>query len=243
MNLKERFQTPVLNDTIILRLLVLNRSIFTDVQEIDRVEIYVFDPTLRTEDNHHGKRLVQTITPVTQNETGQYSVETILADPQYVIGKYSDVWYLNFRDYQASTVEQYFQIYADQWFTTPTPLVYDFSFSFIPNRMVQGENKYIQITVTPNVPRASDLVRFYEGLVANSELFISIEQACGPCVPQEEDLRLIVDHVPVIEREKNKAFYKIDTEDMDCGIYNVFFTLCFGGNKYISTKNQLQIFK
>lgn len=239
---KERFQTPVVNDAVSLRLLVLNRQSFANVQEVDRVEIFTFDPTLKTEENPHGKRLVETVTDIAQDDTGMYSILVTLSDTKYVIGKYSDVWHLNFRDDQVSTIEQYFQVYPDMWFTTPTPLVYDFSFRFQPNRMVQGENKYIQITVTPNVPKASDLVRFYEGLVADSELYVSIEQSCGPCVPKEQDLRLVVDKDLVVQREKNHAFYKIDTTDLDCGIYNVWFQLQFGGNTYISEKNQLQVY-
>ena len=76
-----------------------------------------------------------------------------------------------------------------------------------------------------------------------SDLKISIEQACGNCLSDEQDLRLIVDKELVQSREKRYGYYKLDTTEMDCGIYNVWFQLEFGGNVYISDKMQLQIYE
>ena len=61
-------------------------------------------------------------------------------------------------------------------------------------------------------------------------------------MPQEEDLRLIVDKEPVTYREKRYGYYQIDTADMEVGIYDVWFELDLGDNVYISERNQLQIF-
>jgi hypothetical protein len=135
-----------------------------------------------------------------------------------------------------------FQVYPQLWYSSPIPIVHDFQFFFQPNRMRFGENKWIMIEVVPNVPRATDLARYYENIVISSNLNVSIEQACGPCLPAEEDLRLVVDSQPTEFKEKNRAYYRIDTTTLECGIYNIWFTLFFGGNTYISPKNQFQIY-
>ena len=140
------------------------------------------------------------------------------------------------------SIQQFFDIIPDLWYTTPIPVVYDFEFKFQPNRLRQGSRQYLIIEVIPNVPRASDLKTYYENLSIVSQISISIEQSCGPCLPKEEDLRLVVDCEPVPIREKRFAYYQLDTCEMDCGIYNVWFKLEFGENIYVSDKSQLQIY-
>jgi hypothetical protein len=75
-------------------------------------------------------------------------------------------------------------------------------------------------------------------------LKISIELNCGDCLPKEKDLRTIVDEELVDYREKRHGYFQLDTEalDMDCGIYDVWFTLEIGGNKYISDRMHIQIY-
>jgi hypothetical protein len=48
----------------------------------------------------------------------------------------------------------------------------------------------------------------------------------------------------VEHRHDSEGYYFLDTMvlDMDCGIYDVWFELEFGENKYISEPLQLQIF-
>ena len=71
---------------------------------------------------------------------------------------------------------------------------------------------------------------------------MSIELACGNCVPAEQDLRLIVDRSLVDYREKGYGYYFLDTTDYDEGIYNMWFTLSFGENVFVSDKNSFQIY-
>jgi hypothetical protein len=54
--------------------------------------------------------------------------------------------------------------------------------------------------------------------------------ACGQCVPAEEDLRLVIDRELVDNREKNVAYYFLDTTDMDEGIYDVWFEINYREN-------------
>jgi hypothetical protein len=92
------------------------------------------------------------------------------------------------------------------------------------------------------VPKGTDLGRYYENLIINSNVKISLELNCGNCVPTEEDLRLVLDQVSMDYREKNFAYYQLDTTDLDVGIYNAWFTLEIGDNIYISDRMNLQIF-
>ena len=240
---KERFQNPVCGDTVILRLFVFNSNNLANVDSITKVEIFFLDPAEVSDTNKDGRRLIQEFTTVQQDDVGKYFIEITASSPEYTIGKYIDVWHLEFIGEDCpATVQNNFQLYPQLWYTSPVPVVHDFSFTFRPNRIRSGEKRYIIIEITPNVPRATDLARYYENLAIVSDLKISMEMNCGDCVPQEQDLRLIFDKESVTMREKRLGYFQIDTADMDCGIYNVWFQLELGGNVYISDKQQLQIF-
>ncbi len=94
------------------------------------------------------------------------------------------------------------------------------------------------------MPRSSDLERYYTNLAMASPVRISVEKACGECVPKEKDLRVVVDKAPVEFRRDSEGYYFLDTVelDMDCGIYNVWFELEFGESTYISDNLQLQVY-
>lgn len=240
--MKQRNQNPVVGDDIELRLFTFNSNASADVTEIEKVDIYYLDPAMVSAENSDGRRLVESHTDITQEDTGRYLITPSLIGPTYVIGKYLDIWHVKFEsDEPATTIEQNFSIYPDLWITAPVPLIYDFSFRFRPNKITKGSKRYIIIEVTPNVPKSSDLEKYYNNLAIVSDLSISIEQACGDCMPQEQDLRLIVDAQPVDYREMKYGYYFLDTTDLDCGIYNIWFTLNLGTNIYVSEKNQLQI--
>lgn len=246
MATKERFQNPTGDDSVTLRLFTFNANNPRSVQSIDKVEIYFLDPTEVTDINKDGRRLISTVeaADVTADAEGEYSVEVTLTKILYPIGNYIDIWTATFEDdeYCQAAIENSFQIYPNLWFTTPIPIVYDFNFFFRPNRMASGSKRYIIAEVVPNVPRGSDLVRYYENLAIVSDLKISIEQICGDCVPKESDLRLVVNRESVDYREKRFGYFMLDTTDMDIGLYNVWFELAMGDTVFVSEKNQLQIF-
>lgn len=247
---KERYQNPVVGDTLRLRLHVFNFNAPAPVT-VQQVDIYFLDPFNKSEDNPDGRRLVQSITDMTQvisDDVGEYYLDVSLDSPQYVIGKYFDVWTAQFSsndvDEVATTSAHPFMIYPNLWYTTPVPVVYDFSFHFQPNKLRRGSIQYVMIEVVPNVPRANDLQQYYENLAIVADLKISMEQSsCGNCVPEEQDLRMILDEEPVDYREKRWGYYKLDTTEMEIGIYNVWFRLDFGGNVYYSDKMQFLIFE
>lgn len=245
MTVKERFQNPVSGDTVRLRLFTYNSNSFADIDSFEKVDIYYLDPNERTEANPDGRRLVESIdgSAITQSDTGHYLLDLETETDKYVIGRYLDVWTMYpILEQPVQTVTNYFDIHSNLWYSTTEPVVYDFSFHFQPNRLRQGSKQYLIAEITPNVPKATDLCRYYENLIVGATVYISIEQMCGPCTPQEADLALEVDNEPIELREKRFAYYHLDTEDLDCGIYNVWFKLEFGGNTYISDKMQLEIF-
>jgi hypothetical protein len=43
-------------------------------------------------------------------------------------------------------------------------------------------------------------------------------------------------------REKGYAYYFLDTEEYDEGIYNIWFELAFGENVFVSDKNSFQVY-
>lgn len=243
-SLKERFQNPVAGDDVRLRLFTYNANNFANVDQIEKVDIYFLDPNERSTENPDGRMLVETIDGalVQQEDTGHYFLDVNAESGQYVIGRYLDVWsiYPDLSQPQ-QTVTNFFDIYPSLWYTTPLPVVYDFSFHFQPNRLRKGSKQYLIAEIIPNVPKATDLCRYYENLAISAELLLYIEE-CGPCAPAEEDLRLHADGERLTLREKKFAYYLLDTEDMDVGIYNVWFKMNFAETTIISDKHQLEIF-
>lgn len=244
MPTKERYQNPVPDDTVVLRLFVYNQNNFSNVQTVEKVEIYKI-PDNDSINDMTNAQLVQTVNPpdIHQNDVGQYYINLVAEYPLFTVGKYVDIWYITFMTNEGtSQIVNTFNLYPDLWYTTPIPVVYDFSFVFRPNRFRKGSKQYLICQITPNVPKGTDLGRYYENLIITSNVKISIEQTCGNCLPAESDLRLIVDNASMDYREKNFAYYKLDTTDMEIGIYNVWFTLEIGENTYISDRMNLQIF-
>jgi hypothetical protein len=252
MATKERFQNPVISDTVNLRFFTYNSNNRTNVDSISKVEIYYLDPDEVTDENPDGRRLIETIdaADVTLVETGQYLVSVDLVDAQYVIGNYIDIWYVAYRAGEGvvETEPKYFEVYPDLWYTSVAPVIYDFMFRFQPNRLRRGSKQYLIIQIKPNVRHASELEEYYTNLAIASPLKIYIEQECldNDCVPAEEDLRLVVDGVSVDYREKCLGYYFLDTSedglDMSEGLYNVYFEMEFGESTYLSDKLQLQIY-
>jgi len=249
MATKERFQNPVVGDDIRLKLFTYNSNNRADFFSLEKVEIYFLDPEAKTAENLDGRTLFQTIESddITRASIGEYEITVSLTDPSYVIGNYIDKWYVVAEENEnTQSIENVFQVFPDLWYTTPIPIVYDFNFSFTPNKIRQGSKRFIIIDITPNVPRTSDLNRYYENLAIVSPLKISIEQKCGECIPAEKDLRLLVDCESVQIRERTRGFYFLDTTenglDLSEGIYNVWFTMEFGESIFISDKLQMQIY-
>ncbi len=240
---RERYQNPTVGNTVVLRLFVYNQNNFSNVDSIEKVDIYkvndgasINDPNART--------LVESITSITQDDTGKYYIDLATTYPQYTTGVYVDVWTINFTNDQGSSeIVNTFTLYPDIWYTTPIPVVYDFSFVFRPNKFRKGSKQYIICQITPNVPRGTDLQRYYENLIISSDVKISIVQKCGECLPAEEDLRTVVSEASTDYREKNFAYYLLDTTSLEVGIYDVWFTLNIGDNTFVSDRMNLQIYK
>lgn len=243
---KERYQNPTCGDELNLRLFTYNSNTRRDVSEIIDVKIYIIDENEKSESNPQGFRLIQTIdgSSVLKQETGEYLLPVVLDSNFYSIGQFVDIWQVKFENEECSTAEikNTFKIYSDLWFTTTTPPIYDFNYSFRPNRIRKGTKRYVLISVTPNVPRGADLLSYYENLAIVSELRVSMEMACGECVPAEIDLRLVVDRHLVEHREANYAYWFIDTTQFDEGIYNIWFETTSGESTYVSEKFALQIY-
>lgn len=247
MATKQRYQNPVINDNLILNLFAYNSNNKVDFYNVEKVEIYFLDPQEVSDENKDGRTLLDTITgaSIVHDDVGMYHVSVTLDSDKYTIGNYIDVWYayLTKDDVEESTIENTFRVYPDLFFTSPNPIIYDFDFVMRPNKIRAGSKRYLEISITPNVPSASDLARYYENLAIVSPLQISIEQVCGDCLPEEQDLRVVVDQDAVTLRDKMAGYYLLDTTDMKVGIYNVFFTMVFGDCTYISENQQLQIFE
>ena len=242
---KQRNQNPVVGDTLDLALYVRNSNNFSNLYNIDSVDIIKYDCDVSTCENPNGEVLIETIpfSSIIHSDLGTYNFLLDLNNTDYTIGKYKDVWNVKFREGDDFTkIKQTFQIYPDLWITNPTPILYSFDFNYKPNRWRKGAVGWLSVQIVPNVPRASDLEKYYFNIAISSELKISIEQVCGECISEEQDLRMVVDDVLITNRDKVFGFYKFDTRELDEGIYNVWFTLEYAGNIDISPKFQMQIY-
>lgn len=244
MAIKERNQNLAAGDTANLRLFTFNSNNAANVT-IDSIDIYYMDRLEITTDNPDGRRLVETIegSVAVQEDTGVYLLSLELEQLKYVIGTYIDKWNVSVSDEEHPfSIEQIFEIYPNLWYSTPIPPVFDFNFRFQPNKMRKGSKQYIIIEIIPNTPTAGDLRKYYENLAIVSDLSISMEQTCGDCLPAECDLRLVIDDESVTYREKRYGYYQLDTTDMECGLYDIWFKLNHGTNIYISDRFKFQIY-
>lgn len=245
MSTKERYQNPVAGDDVRLRLFSYNANASTDFQSVEKVEVYFLDPTAVSAENPDGRTLFATVPgqSVNRADVGRYEFMLNLQRTNFVIGNYMDLWYVTVEeDDEIATLPNYFSVYPNMWYTSPIPVIYDFNFVFRPNKIRKGSKRYLIIEITPNVPRGSDITKYYENLSIISPLKISIEQACGDCLPQESELRMVLDKEPVELREKAVGYFFLDTEELDCGIYHVWFNMELGESVYVSDKQQLQIY-
>jgi hypothetical protein len=245
--IKSRNQNPVVGDDIRLGFITFNSNNLAPVNSVDHIDILYFGDC-------HDKKcheppdplLIETIPGnlVTSECPGKYSYVLATSAPKYSIGKYHDVWNIQYRYGDPLTkVPKSFEIYPDLWITATMEAVYSFDFRFQPNRIRKGSKKWLQIQIVPNIPTATDLMRYYENLAISAELKIWIELDCGPCPPNDcNDLNIIVDGETVWERDKVFAFYKLDTTEWECGIYNTWFELDFAGTTEISPKMQFLIY-
>jgi hypothetical protein len=159
MAIKERHQNPVVGDTVNLKMFAYNSHARTDFVEIEKVEIYFLD---KSETNPDGRVLVASIDgdQVTHTETGLYQLSLPLPDPTFTIGGYLDVWHVVIEENEPPVrIDNTFHVYPDLWYTSPIPIIYDFSFAFRPNKIRKGSKKWIIIEITPNVPNTTDLRR------------------------------------------------------------------------------------
>jgi hypothetical protein len=242
---KERYQNPAIGDLVNLRLFTYNNNNLADLKSVEKVDIYYLDRFAVTAENPDGRRLVETFdsSSVVIEDTGTHRLQINLEEKKYVIGSYYDIWTVKVSDDQPThEICNRFEIYPNLWYSTPIPIVYDFSFHFQPNKFRAGSKQFIIIEIIPNVPNAGDLRQYYENVAIVSDLRVSIEQTCGDCLPFERDLRLIADKVLIDYREKRYGYYKFDTDGLNCGLYDIWFQLDFGGNRYISDRHKIQIY-
>lgn len=245
MAIKERYQNPVVGDKIKLRLFVYNSNNFANVKTINYVDIYKVNSSSSDLNNPNESYLVKKIegTEVVKESTGKYLLDLKTSAPTYTIGYYFDVWNVIFENEEEPVnITNIFQIYPDLWYTAPIPVVYDFAFNFRPNRFRKGSKQYIIAQITPNVPKGTDLQRYYENLAIRGDLKISIEQRTGNCLPCEKDLRMVVENASMNYREKLYGYYMLDTTEMEAAIYDVWFELDLGENVYISDRQSLQVY-
>lgn len=237
---RERYQNPVINDNVNLRLMAYNANVKANFTSIDKVEIYFLDPDEKNDLNPNGSRLVKTITNITSTDVGSYLINFKLEQDLFTIGQYVDIWYVNIEN-ESTTIQNNFEIFPNLWFTTPTPIIYDFNFFLRPNRIRKGSKRWLTIEIVPNVPNSNSLEEYYKNLAIIADIKINMEQKCGPCLPDLCDLRKVIENEPIELREKCMAYYFLDTNDLELGIYEVYFELTFGDCVYISEKQNLQI--
>jgi len=245
MTIKERYQNPVVGDKIKLRLFVYNSNNFANIKTINYIDIYKVESPSSDISNPTQSYLVQKIDgeDVVRESTGKYLLDLQTSEPTYTIGYYLDVWNVIFEGCEEPTsITNIFQTYPDLWYTAPIPVVYDFTFQFRPNRFRKGSKQYLIAQITPNVPKGTDLQRYYENLAIRGDLKISIEQRTGNCLPCEQDLRLVIEKANMDYREKLYGYYMLDTTDLEIAIYDVWFELELGENIYISDRQSLQIY-
>ncbi len=260
MSIKERYQSSVLGDTINLDFYAYNNNNLVYVYEIQKVEIYFLDPSQITDNNKDGKRIKEILYPpdIIHLSTGHYRSELELNDNLYEIGKYVDIWYVKFNEYEQtfSKITNNFEIHRELNQTHDRPFLYDIHFSFSPKKIVKNSKRYLKIGFYPTVHSdigtkslpQDQLDQFYYNLKTCGNLYIKIEmiEGCG-FIDGIPDANIITDPewTLVDIRGDNEGCFLLDSTDngdYDIGIYNVQFKAEIQGQEIISDKFYLQIY-
>ena len=262
---KERDQNPVENDIIRLRLYTFNSNLPVDIYQFNTVETYLLDKNSITEENRDGRILIESLNVqwIVHEGTGSYFIDipheplSTTGDPVplvYSIGNYIDVWSFTpdpSRD--AQTIENHFKIWPSLWYSSPTPIIYDWTFFFRPNRIRKGSRQNILVEAHSNAPRATEMEAYYVNLASamanlnsnngNDTFTVTMEQKCGYCLPAERDLRIVLEDAPIMYRGNDGyGYFFLDTTDMEPGVYSLTFTLNMGGNTFVSPEENFQIY-
>jgi len=247
--MKERFQNPNCGDLLKLRLFSFNSNEKKNVFSIEKVEIIYLDNNEISESNPNGEVIFKTIDQslIENPSEGEYFIELLLDknedDEPFLIGKYIDRWHIQFEENETCTKNQinnFFEIYPSIWFTSSGPNVHDFDFKFKPNKITKGSKRYIVIEVKPITPAIDSIQKYYKNIAITGNLSINIEKTCLNCPGEEEEI--IIENEIIEFREQNLGYYLFDTEELELGIYNIWFKLEHGGLVYVSEKNQLSIY-
>lgn len=248
---KEKYENPTLGDTVRLRLYVYNSNAMTSVKVFRSIAIYLLDPFNKSEQNIDGRTLITQIatTTITQQSVGNYYVDLVLnSSDDFVLGDYIIQWNLIFENDPdcPSIIEDKFTIYSRNWATSDLPLIHSFDFKFSPNRFVKNSKQYLIVKIIPKAQNADTLSRYYANMAVSSGLTVSISERCGPCNNVDED-DFILENEPVEIRERGTGYVLLDMREdndlgLECGLYNIFFTLEFGNTVHVSPVSQFEIY-
>lgn len=255
--IRDRFQSPIVGDTVRLKTFVYSSNERSNVSSIDSVEIYYLDETQKTPSNPRGKILIETLAPskITNVSAGTYQLEIQTNPVDYRVGDYIDQWNIQFEsgDLRQGIVENEFHIYRDLWITSDKPLIYDIGFNYSPHRIIQGSSKYIRVDLEPFVPNATTMEKYYYYINSIANISMSISQDEGEGYDRYNPSNNVlfmwrqVHHI-----EGTSGFFFLDTridprpqlngKPMPNGIYLVQFRTILGESTYLSPQFRLQIY-
>ena len=257
MATRERYQNPVLGDTINLRLFTFNSNLNVDPFKIDRVDVYWLDDSLKSASNSDGRTLIQQFSSadIQHIGEGQYLLPVFLNPYKtvsgseeffYRIGDYIDAWWIIFEgDENATKTENEFKVYPDLWYASPMPMVYDFDFEFSPNKLIRGSKQYLIVGIKCMAPGSTAKEQYYQTLavLGNLGVSISVSTRCDCYDTVYPSRNIIVDKASVSYRDNNRGYYLLDTTKLPttCSLFDIWFTYDYGGNTFISPKFALQI--
>lgn len=255
--IRERYQRPVLGDTVKLKILVYSSNQKANAHQVLGVTIFYLDIDQRSEGNPDGRIEVAAVLPanISNDAPGEYSVDLELNQVDFRIGDYVDRWEFLFEDADnyPGIIENDFTVYRDLWYTSPKPLIYELGFNLSPNKIVQGTRKYLRVDLDVYAPDASTREAYYYSLATMADVHISIVQDEGEGYdPQVPGNNTIVNWSPVQFREDNSGYYLLDTSvdprpqmngaAMPNGIYLVQFRAGLGETLHLSPRFHLQIY-
>lgn len=238
MPVKERKAFPSVGDQVRLRLYTYNSNAPKSVFSIEKIDVYHID----TDNTESFVESIDGSLAVQESEGVAY-VDVSLTSPQYVIGSYKEVWSVKLEsaDSAVTKISNFWAVHEPLWYSSSDALVLDYKFGMRPNKIRKGSIQHLRLQVQPNAPDASSIEQYYKLVQYFGDMKIKIINDCGDC-ETPEDLKVIVEDVTLTEKDGNVFFYKLDTTDLDAGLYHVTLTLDVAGNRYLSDKMALQIY-
>ncbi len=255
--IRERYQNPIVGDTVRLKSFIYNSNVKDNVSSISSIDVFFLDPDRISPSNPDGRILMASFSSaqVSNPSIGEYYVDLVTNGSDFRVGSYIDRWNIVFEstDQNPGVIENKFNLYRDLWYVSPEPIIYELGFDYEPHKIFRLSKKYIRVDIEVYAPDEDIKANYYYYLLTLSQIYVRIVQDEGDGYdPVDTSKNVLYDWSLVHYRETTRGYYLLDTtvdprpwrlnQPWGLGIYLVQFKANLGETIQLSPQFRLQIY-